>query len=166
MKKKLSRATWLISALLAGSSFIGVGQVFAQDQVQTQVQIYGSQLMTAAERTEYQTKMRSLKTDTARDAFRLDHHTKMTARAAERGITLPTTPPGVGAGSKSNTGLGVGPGSICTTRVVAGGGSAGNPVAFGNFGSTTMTLKLREADTGASRSFGTATHAWIVFSMI
>ena len=53
-----------------------------------------------------------------------------------------------------------------TTRVVAGGGSAGNPVAFGNFGSTTMTLKLREADTGASRSFGTATHAWIVFSMI
>jgi len=51
MKKQLSRATWLSSALLAGSSFIGVGQVFAQDQVQTQVQIYGSQLMTAAERT-------------------------------------------------------------------------------------------------------------------
>jgi hypothetical protein len=75
------------------------------------VQIFGSQLMTAAERTEYQAKMRTLKTDKERDAFRLDHHTKMTARAAERGITLPSTPTGVGAGPKSNAGLGVGPGS-------------------------------------------------------
>jgi len=111
MKKQISRAIWLISALLAGSSLISVGQVFAQDQVQAQVQVYGSQLMTAAERTEYQAKMRTLKTDKERDAFRLDHHTKMTARAAERGITLPSTPPGVGAGPKSNTGLGVGTGS-------------------------------------------------------
>ena len=115
MKQQISRSTCLLSALLVGSSLIGVGQVFAQDQVQVQaqaqVQIFGSQLMTAAERTEYQAKMRTLKTDKERDAFRLDHHTKMTARAAERGITLPSTPPGVGAGPKSNTGLGVGPGS-------------------------------------------------------
>jgi len=111
MKKQVSRAIWLISALLAGSSLISVGQVFAQDQVQAQVQVYGSQLMTAAERTEYQAKMRTLKTDKERDAFRLDHHTKMTARAAERGITLPSTPPGVGAGPKSNTGLGLGVGT-------------------------------------------------------
>jgi hypothetical protein len=111
MKKQISRAMWLVSALLAGSSLISVGQVFAQDQDQAQVQVYGSQLMTAAERTEYQAKMRTLKTDKERDAFRLEHHTKMTARAAERGITLPSTPPGVGAGPKSNTGLGVGPGS-------------------------------------------------------
>jgi hypothetical protein len=111
MKKQISRAMWLVSALLAGSSLISVGQVFAQDQDQAQVQVYGSQLMTATERTEYQAKMRTLKTDKERDAFRLDHHTKMTARAAERGITLPSTPPGVGAGPKTNTGLGVGPGS-------------------------------------------------------
>jgi len=115
MKKQISRAMWLVSALLAGSSLICVGQVFAQDQdqaqAQAQVQVYGSQLMTAAERTEYQAKMRTLKTDKERDAFRLDHHTKMTARAAERGITLPSTPSGVGAGPKSNTGLGVGTGS-------------------------------------------------------
>ena len=115
MKQQISRSTCLLTALLVGSSLIGVGQVFAQDQVQVQaqaqVQIFGSQLMTAAERTEYQAKMRTLKTDKQRDAFRLDHHTKMTARAAERGITLPSTPPGVGAGPKSNTGLGVGPGS-------------------------------------------------------
>ena len=63
---------------------IGV-EVNAQDQVQTQVQIYGSQLMTPAERTEYQSKMRALKTDKERDAFRLDHHDKMKVRAAEKG---------------------------------------------------------------------------------
>ena len=107
----MSRATWLISVLLASTSLMGIGQVFAQDQAQAQVQIYGSQLMTAAERTEYQAKMRTLKTDKERDAFRLDHHTKMTARAAERGVTLPSTPPGVGAGPKSGSGTGVGPGT-------------------------------------------------------
>ena len=111
MKHQMSRATWLISVLLASTSLMGIGQVFAQDQVQAQVQIYGSQLMTAAERTEYQAKMRTLKTDKERDAFRLDHHTKMTARAAERGVTLPSTPPGVGAGPKSGSGTGVGPGT-------------------------------------------------------
>ena len=52
-----------------------------------------------------------------------------------------------------------------TTRKIAGGGSQGSPTAFGNFSGTTMTLKLREADTGSSRSFGTTTHAWIMFSM-
>ena len=111
MKKQVSRAIWLISALLAGSSLISVGQVFAQDQVQAQVQVYGSQLMTVAERTEYQAKMRTLKTDKERDAFRLDHHTKMTARAAERGVTLPNSPPASGAGPKPNSGLGVGVGA-------------------------------------------------------
>jgi len=130
MKKQVSRAIWLISALLAGSSLIGVGQVFAQDQVQAQVQVYGSQLMTAAERTEYQAKMRTLKTDKERDAFRLDHHTKMTARAAERGITLPSTPPGVGAGPKSNSGIGAGPGS----GKGAGQGSPANSPAGGGKG--------------------------------
>ena len=53
-----------------------------------------------------------------------------------------------------------------TTRKIAGGGTAGNPTAFGAMGSLTLTLKLREAETGASRSFGTPTHAWIMFTMI
>ena len=65
----------------------------------------------AAERTEYQTKMRALKTDKERDAFRTDHHDKMTVRAAEKGVTLPSAPTGVGAGPKTNSGLGVGSGS-------------------------------------------------------
>jgi len=52
------------------------------------------------------------------------------------------------------------------TRKVAGGGSAGSPIAFGTMGSVDLTLKLRENDTGASRSFGTDTHAWIMFTVI
>ena len=67
--------------------------------------------MTAEERTEFQTKMRVLKTDKERDAFRLDHHEKMTVRAAEKGVTLPDSPPAAGAGSKANAGTGVGKGS-------------------------------------------------------
>ena len=53
-----------------------------------------------------------------------------------------------------------------STRTVAGGGVAGSPTAFGSLGSSVVTLKLREADTGASRSFGTDTHAWIMFTMM
>jgi len=52
------------------------------------------------------------------------------------------------------------------TRKVAAGGTPGSPTAFGSLGSSELTLTLREADTGASRSFGTDTHAWVVFTMI
>jgi hypothetical protein len=52
-----------------------------------------------------------------------------------------------------------------TTRKIAGGGTAGSPTVHGSMGSLTLTLKLREAETGASRSFGTPTHAWIHFML-
>jgi hypothetical protein len=104
----------LVVGLISASVLMSVGvDVLAQDQAQTQpqVQIYGSQLMTAAERTEYQSKMRALKTDKERDAFRLDHHDKMTVRAAEKGVTLPNSPPAIGTGPKANSGMGAGSGS-------------------------------------------------------
>ena len=51
-------------------------------------------------------------------------------------------------------------------REVPGGGSAGSPTAFdGATSNTVVKLKLREAETGASRAFGTTTHAWIQFVM-
>jgi hypothetical protein len=53
-----------------------------------------------------------------------------------------------------------------TTKEVTGGGSSGSPIAFGTMGSVKLTLKLREADTGASRSFGTTTHAWLMFTTV
>ena len=50
-------------------------------------------------------------------------------------------------------------------REIPGGGSAGSPTAFDNVNNITVKLKLREAETGASRAFGTTTHAWIQFVM-
>lgn len=51
-------------------------------------------------------------------------------------------------------------------REIPGGGSAGSPTAFdGATSNTVVKLKLREAETGASRAFGTTTHAWIQFVM-
>ena len=47
------------------------------------------------------------------------------------------------------------------TREIAGGGSSGSPVAFDGSATPVIKIKLREAETGASRSFGTTTHAWI-----
>ena len=130
MKSQKSPASTLaILAIVATTSSLWFGAVQAQDQVQTQVQIYGSQLMTTAERTEYQSKMRTLKTDKERDAFRLDHHENMKARAAEKGVTLPDTPQG--AGSKANSGFGGGPG----LGAGAGqGGSANSPSGGGRGG--------------------------------
>ena len=53
-----------------------------------------------------------------------------------------------------------------TTRTVDGGGSSGSPTAFGSFSSdANVDLKVSEGITGASRSFGTSTHAWLTFVM-
>jgi hypothetical protein len=52
------------------------------------------------------------------------------------------------------------------TRKMSGGGSSGSPIAFGSMGSVDLTLDLREASTGAGRSFGTTTHAWVMFTTV
>ena len=46
-----------------------------------------------------------------------------------------------------------------TLREIPGGGSSGSPTAFGSFAS--VKIKAAEGDSGASRSFGTVTHAWV-----
>ena len=117
MKKTFSTVCtciWLSTIALAA-----VPSVHAQDQtrVQTQTPIFGSQLMTRAERTAYQTKMRSLKTKADKDAFRLEHHELMKVRAAQKGITLPDAPM-TGKGTQGQTGAGTGQGTS--------GGGAGN----------------------------------------
>lgn len=50
-------------------------------------------------------------------------------------------------------------------REVAGGGSTGSPTLFNGASTPTIKLRLREAETGASRTFGSTTHAWIQFVM-
>jgi uncharacterized membrane protein YgcG len=76
--------------------------VQAQDTTSSLTPIYGSQLMSDPERSAYQTKMRSLKTDQAREAIRLEHHEEMKIRAAARGVTLPNEPPAKGLGIQGN----------------------------------------------------------------
>jgi len=129
--QKTSVSTLAILAIFATTSSLWFGAAHAQDQVQAQAQaqIYGSQLMTTAERTEYQSKMRTLKTDKERDAFRLDHHETMKVRAAEKGVTLPDTPQG--AGSKANSGFGGGPGA---GPGAGQGGSTNSPSGGGRGG--------------------------------
>jgi len=129
--QKTSVSTLAILAIFATTSSLWFGAALAQDQVQAQVQIYGSQLMTTAERTEYQSKMRTLKTDKERDAFRLDHHETMKVRAAEKGVTLPDTPQG--AGSKANSGFGVGSG-LGPGAGSGQGGSTNSPSGGGRGG--------------------------------
>jgi hypothetical protein len=48
-------------------------------------------------------------------------------------------------------------------REIAGGGSSGSPTLFNGSSSIALKLRLRETETGASRSFGTDTHAWVEF---
>ena len=109
ISQKNSISTLALLAVLATTAGMWSGDIQAQDQAQAQAQIYGSQLMTDAERSEYRSKMRTLKTDKERDSFRLDHHENMKVRAAEKGVTLPNTPQS--AGSKANSGFGGGTGS-------------------------------------------------------
>lgn len=76
-------------------------------QMQDGERIYGSELMTPQERSEYQARMRALKTEQEREAFRLEHHKKMQERAKAQGKTLPDTPPGM-MGPGGDKGMGPG----------------------------------------------------------
>ena len=86
-----------------------------QDQLQTrdktQDQIYGSQLMTQKERSEYQARMRNAKTEQEREQIRKQHHEQMQVRAKKKGVTLPDEPPARGMGGGMGPGGGgMGPG--------------------------------------------------------
>ncbi len=56
----------------------------------------GWQVMTPAERTEHQAKMRSFKTYDECKAYQHEHHTQMETRAKEKGVTLPAMGSGYG----------------------------------------------------------------------
>lgn len=72
--------------------------------------IYGSQLMTQEERLEHRKKMRSLKTESEREAYRAEHHAQMQERAKSKGVSLPESPPPRGGGM--GPGPGMGPGGL------------------------------------------------------
>jgi hypothetical protein len=120
-----------ILAAVSLSATMVATPALAQDkiQLQTQDQIYGSQLMTPTERSEYSAKMRNLKTEQERNEYRYEHHRQMQDRARARGVTLPDSPPaqGAGAGPGAGPGAGMGPGAGtgAGTGMGSGGGMGG-----------------------------------------
>jgi hypothetical protein len=128
---KLLLSNVTLAATVAVMFAVAGNGALAQDQVQSQTQdqmrdqdrlqdpIYGSQLMTNAERNEYRMQMRNLKTVKEREAHRLEHHKRMQERAREQGLTLPDTPP--------TTGKGLGAGSGGGGMGAGGGPGAGSP---------------------------------------
>ncbi len=109
MKTHADSTAKLVAALTLSAVVMAytVG-VQAQDKSSSLMPIYGSQLMSDPERSAYQTKMRALKTEQAREAFRLEHHEAMKIRAAARGVTLPNDPPGKGLGIQGTVPQGLG----------------------------------------------------------
>jgi hypothetical protein len=101
-------------SVFASALFFSAGIAVAADQERTQQQvesqsqeqIYGSQLMTDQERTEYRAKMHAAKTTEEQERIRKEHHENMKMRAEERGMKLPDEPPMQGGGM----GPGHGPG--------------------------------------------------------
>jgi hypothetical protein len=121
------KRTLVVSTLAVGLS-LSAGYTWAaapeavkeQVQVQTQEQVYGSQLMTKQERLEYQNKMRATTTAEEREQIRKEHHEQMQVRAKERGVTLPDSPPVGGKGMRPGSDM-MGPGGGMGT----GGGGMG-----------------------------------------
>lgn len=98
----------LVSAILALGLLAGAGPA----PVQSDQPIYGSQLMTDAERRQHRDSMRSAESASERERIRRENHERMKARAAERGVTLPDSMPGqgMGGGPGAGPGSGMGPG--------------------------------------------------------
>lgn len=101
-------------SILAFSLFMALGApvpAAADSHMQAGERVYGSEMMTRQERAEYHDRMRALKTEQEREAFRLEHHQKMQERAKAQGKSLPDMPPADrGPGMGPGGGKGMGPG--------------------------------------------------------
>ena len=100
----------LLSILAPGNAAIAADQ--QQTQNQTQNQVYGWELMSKQERSEYHTKMQNMKTAQEREQYRMEHHKMMQERAKAQGKTLPDMPhsgQGMGGGGM-HQGMGQGSG--------------------------------------------------------
>lgn len=112
----MSRANrFTVSCLIGAALAIASGLADAQPRqpasdpaVEWRGMMYGSQLMTPAERNEYHTRMLAAKSDAEREKIRAQHHAEMQKRAKARGITLPDAPPM--RGMHRGQGMGMGPG--------------------------------------------------------
>lgn len=92
MKLNSVLAGVLAGAILTTSGLALAAGRWAADQNNT----VGWQLMTPAERTEHQVKMRSFKSYDECKTYQQEHHAQMEPRAKEKGVTLPPVGSGYG----------------------------------------------------------------------
>lgn len=85
MKLKSIFAATMALLVLGTSGLVIARGPWAANQGNT----WGWQLMTPAERTEHQTKMRSFQTYDECKTYQEEHHKQMEARAKDKGVTLP-----------------------------------------------------------------------------
>lgn len=102
----------LMVAALTGAWILTVSYTLATDQQRDQAKIYGSQMMTAQERTEYRSRMHASITaqNQEQEQIRNAQRERMRERANQRGVTLPDDPPPTNGGMISPGGD-KGPGS-------------------------------------------------------
>lgn len=112
MKRALMTSALATALSLPTGSALAADEAPAQEKTraQKQEQVYGSQMMTREERTEYRARMRDAKTAEEREHIRKEQHERMKERAKERGITLPDEPPARGSGMMGPGGGGMSPG--------------------------------------------------------
>lgn len=97
LKIVLMTSTFLGALVFIVSSILAEVQVDTQDRAlarmqekaQKPEQIYGRQLMTRRERNEYRSRILNARTAEDRKQIRQQHHERMRARAAERGLSIP-----------------------------------------------------------------------------
>lgn len=87
-------STLIVAICLGLLTVTGINFSYAEEPV------YGWQLMTKQERMEHRTRMRSLKTQQEREAYRIEHHKQMQERAKQKGVSLPDDPQPMGKGMR------------------------------------------------------------------
>jgi hypothetical protein len=113
-KKLLSLAVCVLVTTLSNDAAFAQQHSSDQQQIQKQAQsqdrkqLYGYDLMTEQERAEHREKMRSMKTEQEREAYRMQHHEEMQRRAREQGVEIPDEPPRPGQGKGKGQGQGKG----------------------------------------------------------
>jgi len=101
----------------------------------TEMPIYGSQLMTDAERTAFRARMWAAQSDEERNRIRAEHHEEMKKRAQAKGMTLPDMPPAMPGGPGSGPGMmrqGMGAAAMPGLQNPNGGATAGDQAKHGH----------------------------------
>lgn len=69
---------------------LGLAMLLAMGGAYAEEFIYGQELMTDQEIADYRATLDGLKTDEAKEAYRMAHNERMEQRAEEKGIELPS----------------------------------------------------------------------------